>query len=152
MQWFFYRKVKTHKRLQICLRVLFRIVWFLWTLSTMFTCSDLFFLFILSGGSVLTGHSTFPAGVSVSVSRVPRQISHWLKMLTVKHPGHSAKSAGGRLQLNTHAPYVCGFAWSDMVHGCVVYTERTETAAVSCGTSHAIAVSTPLRWIFKTAL
>ena len=28
----------------------------------------------------------------------------------VKNPGHSAKSAGGRLQLNTHAPYVCGLA------------------------------------------
>ena len=28
----------------------------------------------------------------------------------VKDPGHSAKSAGGRLQLNTHAPYICGFA------------------------------------------
>ena len=27
----------------------------------------------------------------------------------VKNPGHSAKSAGGRLQLNTHTPYVCGF-------------------------------------------
>ena len=26
-----------------------------------------------------------------------------------KRPGHSAKSAGGRLQLNTHTPYVCGF-------------------------------------------
>ena len=26
------------------------------------------------------------------------------------HPGHSDKSAGGRLQLNMHAPYVCGFA------------------------------------------
>ena len=27
------------------------------------------------------------------------------------------------LQLNTHTPYVyvCGFAWSDMVHGCMVY-------------------------------
>ena len=57
---------------------------------------------------------------------------------------HSAKSAGGRLQLNTHAPYVCGFAWSDMVHGCMVYTERAEMAAASCGTSHASAVSTPL--------
>ena len=31
-----------------------------------------------------------------------------------------------------HAPY----AWSDMVHGCMVYTEHTEMAAVSCGTSH----------------
>ena len=27
----------------------------------------------------------------------------------VKNPGHSAKIAGGRLQLNTHTPYVCGF-------------------------------------------
>ena len=28
----------------------------------------------------------------------------------VKDPFHSPKSAGGRLQLNTHASYVCGFA------------------------------------------
>ena len=32
---------------------------------------------------------------------------------------------------------------------CMVYTERAKMAAVSCGTSHAIAVSTPHRWIFK---
>ena len=36
-----------------------------------------------------------------------------------------------------------------MVHGCMVYTERAETAAVSCGTSHASVVSTPLRWIVE---
>ena len=36
-----------------------------------------------------------------------------------------------------------------MVHGCMVYTKRAETAAVSCGTSHAGDVSTPLGWIFK---
>ena len=30
----------------------------------------------------------------------------------------------------------------------MVYTQRAEMAAVSCGTSHASAVSTPLRWIF----
>ena len=35
------------------------------------------------------------------------------------------------------------------VHGCMVYTEHTKMAAVSCGTSHASAVSTPLGWIFK---
>ena len=29
-----------------------------------------------------------------------------------------------------HAPYVCGFEWSDMVPGCMVYTECAETAAV----------------------
>ena len=33
-------------------------------------------------------------------------------------------------------------------HGALLY-ERAEMAAVSCGTSHASAVSTPLRWIFK---
>ena len=48
-----------------------------------------------------------------------------------------------------HNPYVCGFARSDMMHGCMVYRERAETAAVSCGTSHASAVSTPLQWVFK---
>ena len=36
------------------------------------------------------------------------------------------------LQLNMHTPYVCGFAWSDIVHGCMVYTERAKMAAVSC--------------------
>ena len=33
----------------------------------------------------------------------------------------------------------------------MVYTERSETAADSGGISHASAVSTPLRWIFKNA-
>ena len=38
---------------------------------------------------------------------------------------------------HSHTPYICGFAWSDMtVHGCMVYTEHAETAAVSHGTSH----------------
>ena len=31
-----------------------------------------------------------------------------------KDPGHSTKSAGGRFQ--SHAPYFCGFAWSDTVN------------------------------------
>ena len=30
----------------------------------------------------------------------------------------------------------------------MVYTEMEEMEAVSCGASHASAVSTPLRWIF----
>ena len=38
----------------------------------------------------------------------------------VKNPGHSAKSAGGRLQLNTHAPYLCGFEWRDTVNWCMI--------------------------------
>ena len=40
--------------------------------------------------------------------------------------------------------------WS--VHGCMWHTEnlrRLRRAAVSCGTSHASAVSTPLRWTIK---
>ena len=36
----------------------------------------------------------------------------------VTDPCHSAESAGGRLQLNTHAPYVRGFALSNMVVWC----------------------------------
>ena len=32
----------------------------------------------------------------------------------VKDPGHSAKSAGGRLQLNTHTPYVCGMLYTEL--------------------------------------
>ena len=35
----------------------------------------------------------------------------------------TVKSAGGRLQLNTHTTYVCDFAWSGMVNSCMVYTE-----------------------------
>ena len=31
---------------------------------------------------------------------------------------HSTKSVGGRLQLNTHTPYLCGFEWSDTVNWC----------------------------------
>ena len=41
---------------------------------------------------------------------------------------------------------------SDLVHGCMVYTECAEMAAVSCGTSHASTVSTPLQWIVKNTL
>ena len=37
------------------------------------------------------------------------------------------------------------------MHGCMVYTERAETAAASRGISHTIAVSTPLPWIFIKA-
>ena len=42
----------------------------------------------------------------ISVSGSTPVLPQW----NVKDPGQSAKSAGGRLQLNTHVPYVCGFA------------------------------------------
>ena len=35
-------------------------------------------------------------------------------------PGQSAKSAGDRSQLNTHAPYVCGCEWNDTLNWCVI--------------------------------
>ena len=56
-----------------------------------------------------------------------------------KDPSYSAKSAGGRLQLKTHAPYVCGFEQNDteLLHGCIVYTERVPECV-------------PLWWILKT--
>ena len=65
----------------------------------------------------------------------------------VMHRSEPTLYGGMRMQWYTHAPYVCGFAGIDMVHGCMVYTERADMAAVSCGTSHASAVS-----IFKNAL
>ena len=52
---------------------------------------------------------------------------------------HSAKNAGGWLQLNMHAPYVYMWLcmkWCDMVYGCMVYTEHAKMATVSGGTSH----------------
>ena len=39
-----------------------------------------------------------------------------------KNPGDSDKSAGVRLQLNTHAPYVC-VALNKTVNWCMLYTE-----------------------------
>ena len=54
----------------------------------------------------------------------------WLRFWYVFHPGvtavacksssYFAKSTGGRLQLNTHAPYVCGFAWWGDVTWCLI--------------------------------
>ena len=49
-----------------------------------------------------------------------------------------------------HSEWLC-MKW----HGALLYgvhRTSTETAAVSCGTSHASAVSTPLLWIFKKTL
>ena len=98
-------------------------------------------------GEFSSSGSTFCADSYFSICYTPVLLQQH-----VKDPGHSAKHASGRVQLNTHAPYICGFASSEMVHGCMVYSECAETAAVSCGTSHISAVSTPIKWIFKNAL
>ena len=64
----------------------------------------------------------------------------------VKDRGHSAKSAGGRLQLNTHASYVCGLHEVTRCRG--VCCTRTQNA-LRWQQFHASAVSTPLGWVFK---
>ena len=53
--------------------------------------------------SLLQGQHSVLTLISVSVPPPCYRSS------TIKDPGHSAKNAGGRLQLNTHTPYLCGF-------------------------------------------
>ena len=69
-----------------------------------------------------------------------------------KDPGHSDKSARGRLQLNTHTPYLCGFEWSDTVNWCMVgwCTQNLRwDGSISRGNSHA---TTPERYQYTTSL
>ena len=56
-------------------------------------------------GEFSSPESTFCADSYLSIRSTPV-----LPQGHLKDPGHSARSAGGRLQVNTHAPYVCGFA------------------------------------------
>ena len=58
-----------------------------------------------SGGNISSPGSTF-----CTDSYFGFRSTGVLLQYHVKDPGHSAKSAGGRLQLNTHTPYICGFA------------------------------------------
>ena len=58
-----------------------------------------------AAGEFSSPESTFYADSYFGIRSTPV-----LPQYHVKDPGHSAKSAGGRLQLNTHTPYVCGFA------------------------------------------
>ena len=63
-----------------------------------------------------------------------------------KDPSYSAKSAGGRLQLKIHVPYVCGFEQNDTVSCCMVvwYTQNV------CLDGRAFTVLyKPLQWILK---
>ena len=58
-----------------------------------------------SGEKFSTPGSTFYADFYFGIRYTPV-----LPQQHVNNPGHSAKSAGGSLQLNTHAPSLCGFA------------------------------------------
>ena len=73
-----------------------------------------------------------------------------LKHCTLSHPlyiTHRHLPTHTHMHARMHITYV---AFHE-VTWCMVYTERAETVAVLCATNHASAVSTPLRWIFKTA-
>ena len=72
----------------------------------------------------------------------------------LKNPGHSAKGAGGWLQLNTHAPYLGGFALSDqiwcMAEWSTQNTPRQQQFQVAPGMQEPnSSATTPLGWIFK---
>ena len=69
----------------------------------------------------------------------------------MKNPSHSAKSVGGRLMLNTHASYICGFAWSNMTWCMVVWCTQkcAKMAAVSTWHQPNSSARTSLQWICK---
>ena len=80
------------------------------------------------------GRSFSPGSIFCADSYLGNRSTPVLPQQQVKDPGHSAKSAVGRLQLHTHEVCVLWLCMKgrDMVHGCLVYTECAETAAVSC--------------------
>ena len=57
-----------------------------------------------AAGEFYSPGSTFCADSYFGIRSTP-VLPQW----HVEDPGHSAKSAGGRLQLNMYAPDVCGF-------------------------------------------
>ena len=59
----------------------------------------------VAAGEFSSPGSTFCADSYFGIRSTPV-----LRQQHVTDPGHSAKSAGGGLQLNTHTPYLCGFA------------------------------------------
>ena len=61
----------------------------------------------LSGGRIFFSEGRLSVLTLISVSVPP---PCYRSSTDVKDRGHTAKSAGGRLQLNSHTPYVCGFA------------------------------------------
>ena len=54
------------------------------------------------------GEFSSPGSASCADSYFGISSTHVSPQLHVKVPGHSAKHAGGRLQPNLHAHYVCG--------------------------------------------
>ena len=84
-------------------------------------------------------------------------IQGWLSVLLFRYPFHPSVTALARKrsrsfwqkcrwQVTAKHAYV---ALHEVTWLYGVHRTCAETAAVSCGTSHASSVSTPLRWIFK---
>ena len=71
------------------------------------TCDQMLWIRIPAGavGEFSSPGSTFCADSYFGLCSTPVLLQQH-----VKDHGHSAKSAGGRLQLNMYAPYICGFA------------------------------------------
>ena len=78
-----------------------------------------------------------------------------LTLISVSVPPPCYRSQKCRWQVTAKHTYTLRMWLCMKWHGTWLYgVHKTcaEMAAVSCGTSHASAVSTPLRWIFKNAL
>ena len=102
-----------------------------------------------SGRRIFFSGSTFSADSYFGIHSTPV-----LPQQHVKNLGHSAKSAGGRLQLNAHAPHVCGFAWHHVTWCVVVWCTQNALRQQQFHNAPArwqpnSTVSTPLLWIFK---
>ena len=110
---------------------------------------------IVEFASLYTPHPPPPHPIIIMKHILNHKHKLWLLFRYPFHPCVAAvackrpRSFCLKCRWQVTAKHACGFAWIDMVHGCMVYTERAEMAAVSCVTSHASDVSTPLRWIFK---
>ena len=99
------------------------------------------------GSSPLRSADFFFFFFSFSMVKVLR----WPLFRDLFHPWVTAKSAGGRLQLNTHAPYLIWSIWM-MWHFRLVHRTCAETSAVSLAPAMQqpnSAVSTLLWWILK---
>ena len=97
--------------------------------------------------------STFCADTYFSTRSTPV-----LPQQRVKDLGNSAKSAGGRLQLNTYGPLRMWLNLHEVTwHGARLYgahnaLRRQQFHVAPAMQQHNSAVSTALRWIFKNAL
>ena len=78
-------------------------------LSSGASCADCY-VGVRSGASCADCYLGVRSRASCADSYVGVRSTPVLPQQHVKDPGYSAKSAGGRLQLNTHALYICGFA------------------------------------------